>query len=177
MPPPARYAERVLPAPNAFLMTSMLRDVIASGTGTGARVLERQDLAGKTGTTNDHRDAWFSGFNAEVVTTAWIGFDQPSPLGRGETGGRAALPMWVDFMREALRGVAEKPLLAPEGVVTGFVNRETGWPTVKDDPEAMEEFFIEGAAAGERDDPGAEPGASPAPAPPPPPDPIRDRLF
>jgi len=175
-PPQPRYAERVLPAANAFIMTSIMRDVITSGTGTGARVLERHDLAGKTGTTNDHRDAWFSGFNADVVTTAWIGFDQPAPLGRGETGGRAALPMWVDFMREALRGVPEKPLNPPEGVVTAFVNSETGQPAAKEDPDAIEEYFLEGTVPGERVEAGGEPGTS-VPPPPPPPENIRDRLF
>ncbi len=169
----ARQAERALPAANAFLMTSMMRDVIASGTGTGALVLERKDLAGKTGTTNDHRDAWFSGFNADVVTTTWIGFDQPAPLGRGETGGRAALPMWVDYMREALRGLPEKPLVPPEGVFTAFVNRDTGQRAAKEDPNVVEEFFIEGMVPGETLDAGT--GAAPAPAPVP--ENIRERLF
>jgi len=153
-----------------------MRDVITAGTGTGARVLERHDLAGKTGTTNDHRDAWFSGFNADVVTTAWIGFDQPAPLGRGETGGRAALPMWVDFMREALRGVPEKPLNPPEGVVTAYVNSETGQPAAKEDPEAIEEYFLEASVPGEHVEAGGEPGTA-LPPPPPPPDNVRDRLF
>src|SRR5690606_19641639 len=87
---PPRYAERVLPAQNAYLMQSMMRDVIRRGTGRRAMELGRGDLAGKTGTTNDQRDAWFSGFNLDLVTTVWVGFDQLKPLGARETGGRAA---------------------------------------------------------------------------------------
>ena len=167
----ARYAERVLGAENAFIMTSMMRDVITSGTGQAALALERKDLAGKTGTTNDHRDAWFSGFNADLVAISWIGFDQPTPLGRGETGGKAALPIWMDYMRAALRGVAEKPLVRPEGVVSARINRETGRLAQAGDPEAMEEYFIEGLLPGEQT---AADGATPIkPAP----DNVRERLF
>jgi penicillin-binding protein 1A len=143
-PPAPRYAPRVITPQNAFLMTSILRDVISGGTGTGAMVLGRHDLAGKTGTTNDHRDAWFNGFNPEVVTTAWIGFDQPTPLGRGEVGGTAALPMWVDYMRVALDGVPEQPLLKPDGVITAIINRESGKLTTQDDPNGMAEYFVSG---------------------------------
>ena len=125
-------------------MTSMLRDVVTAGTATGAMVLERHDLAGKTGTTNDHKDAWFNGYNADVVTTAWVGFDQPTPLGRGEVGGRAALPIWVDYMRVALDGVPEKPLLRPRGIVAHAINRETGKLAANGDPDSMLEYFISG---------------------------------
>src|SRR3989344_4156021 len=106
-------APRVLSPEVAFLMASMMQDVIREGTGRGALVLGRKDLSGKTGTTNDYRDAWFSGFNADMVTTAWTGFDQPASLGRGETGARAALPIWIDFMRTALQGIPETPLTPP----------------------------------------------------------------
>ncbi len=139
-----RAAPQVLEAPLAFIMTSMLRDVIRTGTGRAALQLGRKDLAGKTGTTNEYRDAWFSGFNGNLVVTAWIGYDQPASLGRGETGGRAALPIWIDFMRVALEGTPETPLEPPPGIVKLTVNSETGKPTVASDPQAIEEYFVEG---------------------------------
>ena len=88
--------------------------------------LGRNDLAGKTGTTNDQRDAWFCGFNAHLVTTVWVGFDQVQPLGNGETGSRAALPMWVDYMGEALKGSPEHVLPQPPGLVTVRIDKKTG---------------------------------------------------
>lgn len=121
-----RLAERAISAQNAYLMTSMMQDVITSGTAVRARQLGRSDLAGKTGTTNDLRDAWFVGFNSDVVAVSWIGFDQPSSLGNGETGSRAALPMWINFMREALHGAPEHPLTRPPGLVTVRIDPETG---------------------------------------------------
>jgi penicillin-binding protein 1A len=169
------YAPRVLSPETSFLMASMMQDVIRAGTGRGALVLGRQDLAGKTGTTNDYRDAWFSGFNSEVAATAWVGFDQPVSLGRGETGGRTALPVWIDFMRAALAGVPEKPLPVPETMVRITINSETGKPTTPDDPEAMEEYFAPGTET-PQDLPGTEgetDGATPAR----PPENIRENLF
>jgi len=145
-PAAPRHAPRVISAENAFIMTSMMQDVIAAGTGRRARVLGRGDLAGKTGTTNDYRDAWFSGFNRDVVTTVWVGFDQPRTLGRGEAGGRAALPIWIDYMRVVLDGRPERPPVPPRGVVTAYLNRETGQPTDEDDPEAYREYFMAQAA-------------------------------
>jgi len=121
-----RYAPRVISSENAFIMTSIMRDVVKFGTGRRALALKRNDLAGKTGTTNEFRDAWFSGFNGNIVTTAWVGFDQPEPLGRHESGAKAALPMWVDFMRVALKGMDETALEQPERVVTVMVDAETG---------------------------------------------------
>lgn len=138
----SRQAPAVLTPEINFLMTSMLRDVVREGTGRAALALGRKDLAGKTGTTNEYRDAWFSGFNSEVAATAWIGFDQPAPLGRGEAGGRAALPVWINFMRVALDGVPEKSLAVPEGIVTRRINTETGKATHGDDPDSIEEFFL-----------------------------------
>ena len=91
-----------------------------------ARVLERDDLAGKTGTTNDQYDAWFSGFSPDLVATAWIGFDEFRPLGRRETGGAAALPMWIAYMKEALKGVRQQEVPPPEGIVTVRIDPETG---------------------------------------------------
>jgi penicillin-binding protein 1A len=111
---------RVLDARNAYLMDSMLNDVARYGTAARASaVLKRNDLAGKTGTTNDHVDAWFAGFQSTLVGIAWIGFDQPKKLGYNETGGVSALPIWIGYMQKALRGVPEKmPMTAPpEGVI------------------------------------------------------------
>ncbi len=88
-------ADRAIDPRNAFIMTTMMRDVIAYGTGAAAMSLKRRDLAGKTGTTNENVDAWFCGFNADQVAVAWIGFHQPRTLGNGETGGVAALPIWI----------------------------------------------------------------------------------
>jgi penicillin-binding protein 1A len=141
----------------SFLATSMMQDVIREGTGRAAQALGRKDLAGKTGTTNDYRDAWFCGFNHELTACSWIGFDQNTSLGRGETGGRAALPMWVEFMRESLAGVPERPLAPPEGVEIKLVNVESGEPTDASDPGAMEEFFLKDTAvAGEKAAPQSE---------------------
>lgn len=110
-------APRVIDPRNAWLMTSMLQDVIRRGTATRALALKRGDLAGKTGTTNDYVDAWFAGYNPGVVAVSWLGFDQPRNLGRGETGGSAALPMWVNYMRTALADLPEQSLPRPEGLI------------------------------------------------------------
>jgi penicillin-binding protein 1A len=111
-------AERVIDPRNAYIMTSLLRGVVRAGTGARAMSLGRGDLAGKTGTTNDFLDAWFCGFNASLVGVAWVGFDQPHTLGRNETGGNVALPIWINFMATALKGVPEQPLVAPKGIVS-----------------------------------------------------------
>ncbi|KON81354.1 penicillin-binding protein 1A [Azoarcus sp. PA01] len=110
-------APRVIDPRNAWLMNSMLQDVIRRGTGTRALALKRGDLAGKTGTTNDYVDAWFTGYNPDLVAVSWMGYDQPRNLGRGETGGSAALPIWVNYMRTALKGVPEKALARPDGLL------------------------------------------------------------
>ena len=98
-------AERVLDERNAFLMTTLMRDVVRYGTAAAAMRLGRNDLAGKTGTTNDHIDAWFCGFNAGLVGVAWIGFDTPANLGPNETGSQAALPIWMGYAGKVLKGV------------------------------------------------------------------------
>jgi len=136
-----RLAKRVVEARNAYLMTSMMRDVIRYGTGRRALRLGRKDLAGKTGTTNDQRDAWFSGFNSDIVATAWVGFDKTQPLGDRETGSRAALPMWNAFMREALKGMVERPLQQPPGLVSVRIDPETGLLAGVDHPKAQFETF------------------------------------
>jgi len=115
-------APRTIDERNAYLVTSLLRDVVLRGTGSAAMVLGRHDLGGKTGTTNDHRDAWFSGFNHDLVATVWMGHDDFSTLGRGEFAARTALPIWVDFMRQALDGVAEQPLPVPPGITTASID-------------------------------------------------------
>jgi len=119
-------ASRAIEPDNAYQMASMMRDVIRFGTGRKALALGRNDLAGKTGTTNDQKDAWFSGYNPDIVTTVWLGFDRLKPLGSRETGGGAALPMWVSYMREALRGLPEHNLEQPSGMVTVRIDPETG---------------------------------------------------
>jgi len=123
-PPP--WAERVIDVRNAYIMRSFMTDVIRRGTARRARVLGRSDIAGKTGTTNDQHDTWFSGFNSQVAATAWIGFDQQRTLGRREAGGRTALPAWVDYMRVALDGLPEDELPLPEGITTVRIDPETG---------------------------------------------------
>ena len=136
-------APRAVDAQNAYLMYSMMKDVITRGTARQAMELGRKDLAGKTGTTNDQRDAWFSGFNARLATTVWVGFDSSGTLGGQETGARAALPMWIDFMRAALRGQPESELPRPPGVVTVRIDPDTGGLTGIDNPHGIQESFRE----------------------------------
>jgi penicillin-binding protein 1A len=142
LPPPApeRLAPRVISEANAWIITDLLRDVIRRGTGQRARALGRNDLAGKTGTTNDGRDAWFSGFNQDLVATAWVGFDQERPLGPDEEGARTALPMWIYFMREALAGRPEHRLPMPDGVVTARISAEGS--EFGDEAPAQFEYFL-----------------------------------
>ncbi|MCL2589874.1 MAG: penicillin-binding protein 1A [Betaproteobacteria bacterium] len=116
-----KNASRVIDARNAWVMTSLLQDVVRRGTGARARSLNRNDLAGKTGTTNDFVDAWFCGYNPEIVAISWIGFPIPHNLGKGETGGTAALPIWIDYMRTALAGKPETFLPRPPGIATAKV--------------------------------------------------------
>jgi penicillin-binding protein 1A len=123
---PLPLAETVITPQNAWLMDSMMRDVIQRGTGQRARALGRSDLAGKTGTTNDQMDAWFCGYNPSQVAVSWVGFDKLEPLGRGETGGRAALPMWMAYMGEALRGSPVTGRRQPEGMVTVRIDPQSG---------------------------------------------------
>jgi penicillin-binding protein 1A len=114
---PAGTTEPVIDPRNAFIMTSMLRDVIRAGTGVGARSLGRQDVGGKTGSTNNFVDAWFAGFTQARVAVSWIGFDAPRTLGKGEVGGHAALPIWTQYMATALEGRPQEPLPRPPGIV------------------------------------------------------------
>ena len=140
---PIRYAERVQDKRINFLITSMMQDVIKRGTGVKARALNRSDIAGKTGTTNDQKDAWFSGFNPDVVASVWVGFDQPRNLGRGEYGGTAALPIWMDYMQTALKNSPQQSLRIPDGIATVRIDPETGKRAKPGQPNAIFEYFRE----------------------------------
>ena len=144
--PVKRYAPRVVDPQNIWIMNSITRDVIRRGTGTRARVLGRSDLSGKTGTTNDQHDAWFFGFNPSIVAVTWVGFDDFRELGRNEVGGRAALPMWIDYMRIALSDIPEVTLQQPPGLVTARIDRKTGKLASTDNPNAIFEVFRSGNA-------------------------------
>jgi penicillin-binding protein 1A len=139
---PKHAAPRVISAQNAWLMTSIMGDVIKHGTGIRAMVLGRGDLAGKTGTTNESRDAWFNGFNSRIVGTVWVGFDEEKSLGEREEGSSAAVPIWVHYMREALRGVPERPRPMPPGIVPLAVSSKTGNLVNPSDPDALTEYFM-----------------------------------
>jgi penicillin-binding protein 1A len=119
-------APRIIDARDSYVIYSILQDVIRRGTATKAKVLKRNDFAGKTGTTNDQRDAWFTGFNREVIATAWVGYDIPAPLGRREYGGTAALPIWIDFIKDTFANRPEAPLIRPKGLSSVTVNAKTG---------------------------------------------------
>jgi len=140
--PDQRAAPQAISPANAYVMTDIMTDVIQRGTAQRAKELGRRDLAGKTGTTSDRRDAWFVGFNADLVAAAWIGFDQERPLGDREEGGRTALPMWVYFMQEALHDLPEHRQPEPPGVVRMWVDRETGRPTSAGSRGALFEAFL-----------------------------------
>jgi penicillin-binding protein 1A len=156
----AQPPERVIDERNAYLMTSMMRDVVRAGTAASAMSLGRHDLAGKTGTTNDFLDAWFGGYNAQLVAVAWVGFDQPKTLGRNETGGSVALPIWTRYMGAVLQGTPEIPLQAPQGLVTSGGDA------------SYQENAPRGAGEGESPAPGGT-DKPPAPAP----ESARNQLF
>ena len=139
--PPPGTASRVISAKVNFLMNSLLRDVVQRGTATAAKQLGRNDLAGKTGTTNEQRDAWFNGYTTELAASAWLGFDNSTPLGAGETGGKAALPIWMEFMRSALNGVPEQALVTPEGIISAYINPEDGLLMNPNNKNGLWEYF------------------------------------
>lgn len=152
-------APRVITEQNAFLIRSMMMDVVRRGTGKKAMELGRNDLAGKTGTTNEQRDAWFSGYNNEMVTSVWVGFDSHEPLGRFEVGGKAAMPIWIDYMRVALQGVPDQVPELPEGITQARIDPETGLLARVDSRDAIVEVFalgslppMEDAKEGDRSD-------------------------
>ena len=136
-------AERVIDERNAFIMNSIMRDVVRGGTAVRAMKLGRGDLAGKTGTTNEFVDAWFCGYNAELVAVAWIGFDTPQTLGRNETGAQAALPIWMGYMETALKGLSEQPLEPPNGVVAMRINPDTGLKAADAQAGIVDYFYQE----------------------------------
>lgn len=131
-------AERTLDPANIYIMDSILKDVVQQGTATRAKVLNRRDIGGKTGTTNDQIDAWFNGYIPNTIAaSAWVGFSKPSTLGRREYGGRAALPIWIDYIGEAYKDYPEQYLTQPDDIVTLSINPNTG----KIDPNSEEKIF------------------------------------
>ena len=134
-------APRVMDARVNFIIDSILKDVIKLGTGRRALKLERGDIAGKTGTSNGPMDAWFSGYNSEIVTSTWVGFDNFTPLGRREFGGTAALPIWIEFMRQAMEDMPEKNRVTPTGVVLTRIDPITGLASKASNEKAIFEYF------------------------------------
>lgn len=149
---PDLIAPRVIPADVAFLMNSALMGVIQQGTAQDARILNRKDIAGKTGTTNEQVDAWFAGYNPDLVVTTWIGFDTPHPL--HEYAARLALPLWIDFMKVALHGKPEREMPQPENVVSVRINPSNGLLAKPNQTNAINEYFRE------KNVPGADEGSS-----------------
>ena len=163
-------AERVLDERNAFLMTTLMRDVVRYGTGAKAMALGRQDLAGKTGTTNDHVDAWFCGFQPQLVAVAWIGFDTPGNLGNNETGGVAALPIWMGYMGQMLKGVPETDLAVPPGIVAVNIDPGTGLREHDGGAGKTTEFFYQESQPPFGDDNAIARGARP-------PEEVKNQIF
>jgi penicillin-binding protein 1A len=141
---PKNLAPQIIRPQVAYLLADMMKDVIRRGTGVRARSLNRDDIAGKTGTTNDHHDAWFNGFNGDLVTSVWTGFDQDRSLGDGEEGAHVAVPTWTYFMHEALAGSPKHGAPVPDGIVTVRISPETGLLASADNPSGIMEKFIEG---------------------------------
>ena len=139
----AQLAPRTLDPATRYMMASMLHDVTVRGTAAAVRSLKRNDLAGKTGTTNDETDAWFNGFDfaGTVAASAWVGYDQPKPLGKGEVGGRSSLPMWMDYMRVAMQGVPEGTINPAEGMVALKIRRGNG--ALNEDGETVYSYITE----------------------------------
>jgi penicillin-binding protein 1A len=163
-------AERVIDPRNAFIMASIMQDTVRYGTAARAAALGRSDLAGKTGTTNEFVDAWFAGFSPSLVAVAWIGYDNPKSLGKGETGAQAALPMWMSYMGTVLKGTPEGGYIVPEGVVAARIDPSTG---LRDpDSNTIDFFFAEQLPSG-----GREEGETATPAAKSPLQAIRDLLF
>lgn len=162
-------APRVIDERNAWLMNSMMQDVVRQGTATRARALNRSDLAGKTGTTNDYLDAWFCGYGGEVVAVSWMGFSQPRNMGNGETGGAAALPVWVDYMRTALAGAPEVTRPRPQGIVPilsgdgreDYIYAENQSSSTEEVPNWLREMFHDDSPAMEAPEEAIPPGQAP----------------
>ena len=137
-------APQVVSAQNTFLVQDMMRDVVRRGTGRRALGLGRNDLSGKTGTSNDRRDAWFGGFNGDLASIVWVGYDDDRPLGPGEEGSRTALPIWIEFVRLALDGVPENQMPMPKGIVSALIDRASGCPARAGQRDVVFEVFREG---------------------------------
>jgi penicillin-binding protein 1A len=144
MIPIKNLAPQIITPQVAYLLADMMKDVIRHGTGQRARSLNRDDIAGKTGTSNDAHDTWFNGFNADVVTTVWVGFDSDRSLGEGEQGGRTAIPAWTYFMHSALEGSPVHGVPIPDGIVSVRISPRTGLLAGSEDPSGIMEKFIEG---------------------------------
>jgi penicillin-binding protein 1A len=138
-------APQILRPQVAYLLADMMADVIKRGTGQRARTLNRDDIAGKTGTSNDFHDAWFNGFNGDIVTTVWTGFDAERSLGdNNDQAARVAVPTWTYFMKQALEGTARHGVPVPDGIVSVRISPKTGLLASSDDPTGIMEKFIEG---------------------------------
>jgi penicillin-binding protein 1A len=142
--PVKNLAPQIITPQISYLLADMMADVIKRGTGQRARTLNREDIAGKTGTTSDFHDAWFNGFNGDIVTTVWTGFDQDRTLGEGEQGARVSVPTWTYFMKEALAGTARHGVPVPDGIVSVRISPKTGLLASSDDPNGIMEKFVEG---------------------------------
>ena len=140
--PPDRLAPEVISPQNDYLMTSMMKDVIKYGTAVRALSLNRDDIAGKTGTSNDYRDAWFNGYTPELEATVWVGYDDNRPLGAGDEGAHTALPIWMHFMRYALQGVPQWQRPMPQGIVTLRVSPQSGTLVSDENPDGIPEVFM-----------------------------------
>ena len=141
--PGIRYAQQLADPKAVYLLHSMMRDVVRRGTGRRALALGRSDIAGKTGTTNDQRDTWFSGFNHRIATTVWLGYDQPTPMGRGEYGGSTALPVWLEYMKVALEDTPSAFMPQPNGLVSVRIDPRTGQRALPGQEGAVFEVFRE----------------------------------
>jgi penicillin-binding protein 1A len=137
-------APQMISPQNAFLVQDMMRDVIRRGTGRKALALGRRDLSGKTGTSNDRRDAWFGGFNGDIASVVWVGYDDDLPLGPGEEGSRTALPIWIEFSRVALKGVPDNQMPMPKGIVSVLIDRKSGCPARAGQRDVVFEVFRDG---------------------------------
>ena len=145
--PTAQTAPRAIDERTAWQLHSMMRDVVKRGTGAAARSLGREDVGGKTGSTNDHRDAWFAGFGGPLATVVWVGRDDFRSLGYREYGGKAALPIWIDYMRAALADAPQNLPEPPSGMVETVVNGATEWVKVEDLDRLQEQDFFSDTAA------------------------------
>jgi penicillin-binding protein 1A len=153
--------ERVMSPQNAFIITHLLQGVVQHGTGQRAKAIGKP-IAGKTGTSSDYGDAWFVGYTPSLLTAVWVGFDDKASLGKDETGSRAALPIWISFMGQALRKVPVEPFKVPAGIILKKVDISTGLPVKEDSPNTILEAFVEGTFPLEKESP--EKGESPAAA-------------